>query len=72
MLHNDSLILGLKLNHVSIRGPVYASEYDECASSPCDSLNICINLLDAYSCQCAPGFKDIPDPPFCEGVCIQL
>ena len=32
-------------------------DIDDCASTPCKNGGTCIDGVDAYTCDCVPGFK---------------
>ena len=34
----------------------YHLDIDECASSPCQNGGTCIDAIDAYTCDCVPGY----------------
>jgi hypothetical protein len=36
---------------------VYLTDIDECKPGPCKNGATCSNLLNAYSCKCAPGWQ---------------
>ena len=35
------------------------TDIDECASAPCQNGGTCIDQVNGYLCQCAPGYTDL-------------
>ena len=34
-------------------------DIDECASGPCQNGGTCVDQVNGYLCQCAPGYADL-------------
>ena len=34
-------------------------DIDECASAPCQNGGTCVDQVNGYLCQCAPGYTDL-------------
>ena len=35
------------------------TDIDECSSAPCQNSGTCIDQVNGYLCQCAPGYTDL-------------
>ena len=40
-------------------GPHSFADVDECVSAPCQNGATCIDQVNGYLCQCAPGYTDL-------------
>lgn len=40
-----------------INNTFFVSDIDECASAPCQNGGSCVDLDDAFSCQCPPAWE---------------
>ena len=38
---------------------VLSTDIDECASAPCQNGATCLDQVNGYLCQCAPGYTDL-------------
>ena len=38
---------------------IYLTDIDECSSAPCQNGGTCIDQVNSYLCQCAPGYTDL-------------
>ena len=36
-----------------------STDIDECVSAPCQNGGTCIDQVNGYMCQCAPGYTDL-------------
>ena len=37
----------------------FSKDVDECASGPCQNGGTCVDQVNGYLCQCAPGYTDL-------------
>ena len=44
---------------MSVRVFAYSTDIDECTSVPCQNGGTCIDQVNGYLCQCAPGYTDL-------------
>jgi hypothetical protein len=47
------------MNYVIVGGGVMIADVDECASSPCQYGGTCVDGINGYTCNCAPGYTGV-------------
>ena len=48
--------MGITVVTVGLRS---LADIDECASAPCQNGGTCVDKINSYLCQCAPGYTDL-------------
>ena len=50
---------GLMLHYMPSNCVLTSIDVDECASGPCQNGGTCVDQVNGYQCQCAPGYTDL-------------
>ena len=56
---NELTHTGLMLHYMPSYCVLTSIDVDECVSGPCQNGGTCVDQVNGYLCQCAPGYTDL-------------